>query len=147
MASLMFEPHRSKISEKDTSENVIHTYDAGLLEDVHFNEKHQQTMQVNVIAVRNWETYNENIFSLHAPALRSESPVGHNLTHIIVFIYYSPHIFSNQISVKYTFTFKNCGFLLWNHPAFYTKTYFKKMLLKRENLSPILQKNKKIKKK
>ena len=27
-------------------------------------------MQVNVLAVHNWETYNENIFSLHAPAIR-----------------------------------------------------------------------------
>ena len=27
-------------------------------------------MQVNVLAAHNWETYNEKIFSLNAPAIR-----------------------------------------------------------------------------
>ena len=38
----MVESHRSKISEKDTSENIMHTYDTCLLEDVHLNEKDQK---------------------------------------------------------------------------------------------------------
>ena len=43
VASSMIEPHRNKISEKDTSENIMHkySYDTVLIEDVHLNEKHQ----------------------------------------------------------------------------------------------------------
>ena len=69
----MIEPHGSKISEENISENSLRTYDTGLLEDVHLNEKHQSIvlfMQVNVLAAHNFETYNEKIFSLHAPAIR-----------------------------------------------------------------------------
>ena len=67
----------SKISEKDTSENIMHTYDTGLLDDVHLNEKHQSivlfmqaTVLDNLLNFHNWETYIEKIFSLQAPAIR-----------------------------------------------------------------------------
>ena len=62
----MIESHRSKISEKDTSENIMHTYDKSLVEDVHLNGKHQKysfILQINVSAAHNWETSNEKIFS------------------------------------------------------------------------------------
>ena len=38
-------------------------------------------MQVNVLAARNWETYNEKIFSLHAPAMHKicRIAVGHSI--------------------------------------------------------------------
>ena len=37
-------------------------------------------MQVNVLAAHNWETYNEKIRSLHAPAMRF---VGYQLVYSI----------------------------------------------------------------
>ena len=51
----------------------MHTYDKSLVEDVHLNGKHQKysfILQINVLAAHNWETSNEKIFSLHAPAIR-----------------------------------------------------------------------------
>ena len=43
MTSSVIEQHRNKISEKDTSENIMHAHDTGLLgDDFHRNEKHQR---------------------------------------------------------------------------------------------------------